>query len=135
MHRIPVRTRARVDHVQRATITIEQQQAAAASSVDRILFDDGPTIRWGDAGVLDLAGLQGNGQCSACTVGDPRFVDPSTGDVHLQPRSPAVDAGAPSELVSIYEDLYGEPIDVDLERSPRTAGSAPDFGALELPVE
>jgi hypothetical protein len=113
-------------------INIETQGAASASSVDRILLDAGATIGWGDAGVVDLAGFQGTGQCDACIVGDPMFVDAMMGDVHLQSSSPAVDAGAPSELVSIYEQLYGEPIDVDIERSPRTAGAAPDVGALEL---
>jgi parallel beta helix pectate lyase-like protein len=116
---------------QGAAITIETSEAAAASSVDHTLFDDGATVHWSDAGTLDLAGLMGMGQCSACVQGDPRFVDPQNGDLHLQLDSPAVDAGAPSDLPEIYEGLYGVPIDVDFDRMPRSAGAGIDMGAYE----
>jgi hypothetical protein len=112
-------------------INIETAEAAAASSVDHSLFDTGATFEWGGSGVLDLAGLQASGQCGACITGDPSFVDPAGGDFHLQPGSPAIDAGAPSDLAAVYEALYGETIDVDLDRMARLAGSGPDIGAYE----
>jgi hypothetical protein len=81
--------------------------------------------------VLDIPGLQGAGQCTACITGDPLFVDPSGGDFHLQADSPGVDAGAASEIAATYQALYGESIDVDFERAPRLAGASVDLGAYE----
>jgi len=53
-------------------------------------------------------------------VGDPRFVNPSAEDFHLQAGSPAIDAGL---------DLgYTE----DFEDNPVPQGAAPDMGAFEF---
>lgn len=56
--------------------------------------------------------------------GDPRFVDPATGDYHLRPDSPAIDAGEPGGL---------EPGEspTDLDGNPRIAGGRRDLGAYE----
>ena len=54
-------------------------------------------------------------------IGDPRFVDPAHDDYHLQPDSPAIDAGSD---VGVYTDLDG---------NPRPFGNGFDLGAYESP--
>ena len=53
--------------------------------------------------------------------GDPRFLDPAAGDFHLDPRSPAVNAGA----------AQGAPA-VDFEGDARPQGSGMDIGWDEI---
>jgi parallel beta-helix repeat protein len=53
-------------------------------------------------------------------VGNPRFVDPSLGNFHLKPNSPAIDKGSP----------IGAP-SYDYEGDPRPAGSGYDIGIDE----
>ncbi len=53
-------------------------------------------------------------------VGDPRFVNPSLGDFHLKPNSPAIDKGLPIDAPSY-----------DFEGDPRPAGSGYDIGIDE----
>jgi hypothetical protein len=52
-------------------------------------------------------------------VGDPLFVNPGAGDYHLQPMSPAIDAGAD---LGYTEDFDGDVV---------PQGTAPDMGAFE----
>ncbi len=52
--------------------------------------------------------------------GDPQFVNPAHGDFHLQPGSPAVDAGSAADAPS-----------VDLDGDPRPGGTGYDIGADE----
>jgi len=54
-------------------------------------------------------------------VGDPKFVDPADGDFHLQPDSPAIDAG--QAIAEVADDYDG---------TPRPQGSAYDIGAYEF---
>ncbi len=58
-----------------------------------------------------------------CQVGDPLWVAPASGDLHLQAGSPAVDHG--SALLAPTDDLDG---------IPRPQGAAVDIGAYELVV-
>ncbi|HEV7734534.1 MAG TPA: choice-of-anchor Q domain-containing protein [Candidatus Binatia bacterium] len=54
-------------------------------------------------------------------LGDPRFA--SVGDLHLQPGSPAIDAGEPVAFLT-----------TDADGGPRTLGEAVDLGAFEAPA-
>jgi parallel beta-helix repeat protein len=51
---------------------------------------------------------------------DPKWTNAGNGDFHLQPNSPAIDAGA---FCGILEDFEGNPI---------PSGNAPDIGAYEV---
>ena len=53
-------------------------------------------------------------------VGDPCFVNPSLGDFHLKPNSPAIDKGLPIDAPSY-----------DFEGDPRPVGSGYDIGIDE----
>ena len=55
----------------------------------------------------------------------PRFMDAANGDFHVQPGSPAIDAGV---------DLSSRGVTTDLEGIPRPQGSGFDLGAYEFRV-
>ncbi len=64
------------------------------------------------------------GNDSHSRFADPRFVDITGPDLHLQADSPAIDAGDNSAPVG----------DVDLEGNPRVQNGQVDLGALEFPA-
>lgn len=55
-----------------------------------------------------------------CQVGDPRWVNPSAGDFHLQAGSPAIDRGSATDAPA-----------VDFEGTSRPQGHGVDIGAFE----
>jgi len=55
--------------------------------------------------------------------GDPQFANAATGDYHLLPGSPAIDAGT----------LAAAAAPTDLDGAARAQGAAPDLGAYETP--
>jgi hypothetical protein len=57
------------------------------------------------------------------SVGDPKFISAPTGDYHLSPSSPGIDAAVPSNL-----NLTST---IDLDGNPRPLGAASDSGAYE----
>jgi parallel beta-helix repeat protein len=59
---------------------------------------------------------------------DPLFVDPENGDLHLQPCSPAIDAGTMEVINPIYPDPN---IREDFEGDPRPVGAGVDMGVDE----
>ena len=80
---------------------------------------------WNGAGFTGFAAwatATGNGASSV--VADPLLADPANGDYHLDPSSPAVDAGDPA-----YTPAVGES---DLDGGARRVGSAVEIGADEL---
>lgn len=54
-------------------------------------------------------------------------VDDVTGDLHLMPNSPCVDAG----LDALAVDPQGNPLVIDRDGGPRIIGAAVDIGAHE----
>ncbi|MDP3941209.1 MAG: choice-of-anchor Q domain-containing protein [bacterium] len=68
--------------------------------------------------------IQGFTISSTSQIADPRYVNPQTGDLHIQSDSPAVDAGS-NESVSA-----GFSVDLDGKAVP--SGLLPDVGAYEL---
>ena len=109
---------------------------------DEGLWLDGPTTLINTISVNNRVGLTCRGNCVADhnliwgnqidyegqipgandLSADPRFVDPVEHDFHLQPDSPAIDAGTAS----------GAP-DVDLAGTARPQGDGFDLGAYEIP--
>jgi len=66
---------------------------------------------------------------------DPQFVSPALGDYHLQPTSPAVNSGAPSQPDEISCDVVSYTYcDTDLDGNPRIRGALIDRGAYETAV-
>lgn len=63
---------------------------------------------------------------------DPLFVDPTGGDYHIQPGSPAIDAGGNPQT-----ELINQPIntDVDGDARPNALSNGFDIGADELDLE
>jgi hypothetical protein len=84
--------------------------------MDRFSANDGSTR-------LSLAQWQALGYDAHSIIAVPGelFVDPGSGDYHLKPGSPAIDAGRP--LADVTEDL---------ETNPRPSGPAYDIGAFEF---
>ena len=64
--------------------------------------------------------LEGRGNIGA----DPAFVYPATGNYHLLPNSPCIDAGDPNYIP--------EPNETDLDGNPRIIGGRVDMGAYEF---
>jgi hypothetical protein len=60
--------------------------------------------------------------CMNCIYADPRFINPGADDFHLQPSSPAIDAGLTIANIS-----------TDYDNIPRPQGNAFDIGAYEYP--
>ncbi len=101
-------------------INIERE--SVTTDHNDIFVTQGTPIRWGDQNVSleEYVGLSGNGMNSLAE--DPRFVDRSGADFHLQEGSPAVDRG--TEAAWITDDLEG---------NARPQGAGYDLGAFEYP--
>jgi predicted outer membrane repeat protein len=70
-----------------------------------------------------------DGICSGVTSNisaDPCFVDPNSGDYHLLPDSPCIDAGDPNYVAG--------PNETDLDGNPRIVNGVVDMGAFEAPL-
>lgn len=104
------------------------QPAYAALSCDG-LCQESHNLVWSSNGrpVVSIGGDSDPGSALDLNslVEDPLWVDRDSGDLHLQPTSPAIDAGEPTTDTDFYRgDYAGTPI---------RAGSRIDIGALESP--
>ncbi|MBC8422446.1 MAG: right-handed parallel beta-helix repeat-containing protein, partial [Chloroflexi bacterium] len=103
-------------------ILFNPQFSATLRITNSIIYNNGHSLWSSDAGTVQVAysdvegGWPGTGNIDA----DPRFVDPASGDYHLQPGSPCIDAGTSA----------GAP-DHDFEGDPRPMGAGVDMGADE----
>ena len=113
---------------------------AANSSVSHNVFDSSSgqaIINWnGTATQWNLSQFQqATGQGQGCLEGDPHFTSRPTKDFHLQPTSPAIDAGISSgpvqDVLDRFQAWYGIDIRKDIETRAKTQGSAWDIGAYE----
>ncbi len=97
--------------------TIVVSHTTALARIDGQMTQD-YNLFWGNG--ANLAGAIGGGAHSFNAP--PHFVDPPAGDYHLQPGSPALDAGTNA---GVYEDF---------DRDPRPYHQGFDIGFDELPV-
>lgn len=114
-------------------IFVENAGAAADSlSLSNVLEGDA-RIRWGGAQVYTLAMFEGlyPENAAGSVNADPQFTDVSKRDLHLAAGSPAIDLGILHDVYSIFEELYGINITVDVEGGVRQTGAACDAGAFE----
>ncbi len=78
------------------------------------------SFSFSDIGTTAGVEVDGPGNINA----DPLFVDPSTGDYHLSPGSPCIDAGDPS--------FTPKPDEVDIDDEPRVINGRVDMGSDEF---
>lgn len=82
--------------------------------------------------ILQGSILNGNMTAQACYWDDPRFVDPTGGDFHLQANSACIDNGI---QVDLSEDLDGNPRPVDVpDIGLDGTGQGFDIGAFEYQI-
>jgi len=114
--------RARNNLIVGSRYVLEKSHAIALDwDYDLLFTSDGTRfVKWIAASYANLGALQTNqNQEIHGLEAAPQFVAPGTGDFHLLPASPAINAGL---ILANINDNY--------------AGSAPDIGALEFtPVE
>jgi hypothetical protein len=99
-----------------------------------LLYEAGGQAKfWWGSVAKTLAEMQALGQCNGCLEADPQFADADNDDFHLQPTSPAIDAGTSAgvvqEVSNRFEQLYGLDIRKDTEGKART--DAWEIGAYE----
>jgi hypothetical protein len=95
-------------------------------------------IEW-DSSPMNVAVFEARygapGRVEGNREGNPQFVDPASGDFHVQAGSPAVNNGTATgcvqEVYSTFSSLYGLNIAVDFDGTGRPVGAAYDIGAFE----
>jgi hypothetical protein len=113
-------------------VFLESEETAARSSLRYNLLDAAGRVRWGDFVASSLSAFRKRfrDKAQGSLAADPGFADPA-GDFHLLAGSPAVDAGTPDDVYSIFQSLYGLDIARDAAGTPLPQGRAPDLGAFE----
>jgi hypothetical protein len=114
-------------------VFVETSATAAASSIDRVLFDAPARMRWGTSNVLSLGEFRRRfrDQCQRCVEGDPAFDNALHIPFGLQPRSPARAAAVLHDVYRTFSSLYGIDIATDLDGVTPPSGSSWHLGARQ----
>src|SRR5262249_6167150 len=97
-------------------VFLEGLATAAASSFHHNLLFNSPRIRWGGNQMfLTAAQLTATSSLSV----DPQLVNPTGGDFHIQPSSPAIDKGETNPVYATFLARYGISIQVDADHDSR----------------
>ncbi len=110
--------------------------AGSPTVTNCILWNDSPDELSGGTPAVAYSNIQGGWPGTGNIDADPLFVDPGSGDYHLSPGSPCIDAGNNNAVpVGITTDLDGNPRFVDDPDTVDTGlGDPPvvDMGAYEF---
>jgi hypothetical protein len=114
-------------------------ESASAARNNLFYQADGPVkIEWNSQplSVADFeATYRAPGRVEANREGDPQFVDPAAGDLHVQAESPAVDTGTSAgwvgDVYGTFSNLYALNLAVDFAGTSRPVGAGHDIGAFE----
>ena len=117
-------------HVKLATAS-----AVGSDMKNNVVYESGGTFRvyWGVL-YTSLASLKvGTGKAQDCLVSDPKFINGTANDFHLQSASSAKDAAAtPATYTALFATRFpGSSIAYDPDGISRPQGSAWDIGAYE----
>ena len=110
------------------------------------LFALAPAMGWADCDYHDKASMASStpakktevaqasatGKATNCSNADPKFVNITSDDFHLQSTSPAINKGLTSQVYDRFQALHGLDIRKDLESTTRPLGGAYDIGAYEF---
>lgn len=93
-----------------------------------ILWNDTPEEIYVSSGdpVVTFSAIQGGWPGEGNTPADPLFLDPASGDYHLAPASPCIDAGDPQ--------FVADPGETDLDGYPRVLCQRVDMGTYEFGI-
>jgi hypothetical protein len=109
--------------------------ASGSTITSSIVFSNsGIAIGGGFPPVTTYSCIEGGITGTGNIASDPAFASPGSGDFHLQPTSPCIDAGSTPALAGQTTDLDGQPRFIDLCAIPNTGlGPAPipDMGCFE----
>jgi len=89
------------------------------------------SINW-NGPIKTLSEMKSLGQCEGGLEGDPKFVNPSSGDFSLEPNSPAIDNGVESSAYGSFQAEYSLSIKKDFLGITRPQGEGWDIGAFEF---
>jgi hypothetical protein len=104
-------------------ITVSNLSSGGATIINNIVFGVGGAaiIDWTNVNPVLANNLCGSSGYGCALVSDPRFVNASVNDFHLQATSPAIDAGS-----NLFDVLF------DRDGIARPQGAGYDIGAYEL---
>lgn len=121
-------------HIKMATLA-----ANTSEMKNNLIYEKDGTFRvlWGKL-YTSVDGLKvGTGKGQGCLVSDPKFIDGTANDFHLQSLSSAKDAATtPAAYTALFATKFpGNSIDVDRVGISRPQGSSWDIGAYEYPTD
>jgi len=107
-------------------VNLEFAVLAKHGTLHHSLLSGDPRVAWGDAQFKLTGTILASANLKSA---DPQFVNPSGGDFHLRPTSPAARAGVMPTAFATFQERYGLSIAVDRDGSPRPPASTVDIGA------